>query len=430
MTNPYDVFVERGFIYQCTDESGLRELFDREMVTAYIGFDATALSFHVGNLVPILALRWLQKTSHRPVAVVGGGTTMIGDPSGKTEARMLLSREDIRNNMEGLKVQLSRFMEFGEDKALMVDNGDWLLELNYIDFLRDIGKHFSVNRMLTAESYKIRLETGLTFIEFNYQILQAYDFLVLFQRINNQLQMGGQDQWGNIVAGTDLIRRVSGGQAYGLTFPLLQDPKTGAKFGKTHKGAVWLDKDMTSPFDFYQFWRNTDDEVLERYLALFTFLPMEEVKALAALEDNMVNRAKEILAYEVTALTHGHEEARQAMLYALQAFGPTDPEGRVETSSKAPCQGEQSGDREMADLPTSQISAGRLKQGIPAPDLFVLTGLTKSKGEARKLIRGGGAYINEERVDTEDRIFHIDDLVDNALILRAGKKRYHRLEVE
>lgn len=423
MKNPYDVLQERGFVYQCTDEDALRQIFEQERVTAYIGFDATADSLHVGSLVPIMSLAWLQRTGHRPIGLVGGGTTMVGDPSGKTEARQMLSPADIRRNMEGLKTQLSRYIRFGGDDAMMIDNGDWLLPLNYIEFLRDIGKYFSVNRMLAAESYKMRLETGLTFIEFNYMLLQAYDFLVLYQQHKNKLQMGGQDQWGNIVAGIDLIRRVEGEQAYGLTFPLLMDPRTGEKFGKTHSGAVWLDADKTSPYDFFQFWRNTDDGMVEKCLGLFTFLPIEEVRRLGSLEGSAINRAKEILAYEVTALNHGHEEAAKAYLASIKAFGSADPDGRVETSSKV---------AEVSleitqDLPTTVLPASDLESGMNVADVFVAAGLAKSKGEARRLVRQGGAYVNDVRIDDEDHTFNPSDLKDDSLILRAGKKRYHRI---
>jgi tyrosyl-tRNA synthetase len=424
MENPYDVLQERGFVYQCTDEDALRQLFSQERVTAYIGFDATADSLHVGSLVPIMALAWLQKTGHRPVGLVGGGTTMVGDPSGKTEARQLLSVEDIRRNMEGLKTQLSRYITFGGDDAVMIDNGEWLLALNYIEFLRDIGKHFSVNRMLAAESYKMRLETGLTFIEFNYMLLQAYDFLILYQRLNNKLQMGGQDQWGNIVAGIDLIRRVEGDQAYGLTFPLLMDPRTGEKFGKTHSGAVWLDANKTSPYDFFQFWRNTDDALVEKCLGLFTFLPIDEVRRLGGLEGNAINRAKEILAYEVTALNHGHDEAAKAFLASAKAFGAADPDGQVQTSSQAA----KINLEKTQELPTTVLPLADIQEGMNVADLFVAAGLAKSKGEARRLVRQGGAYVNDERLDNEDRIFQPDDLKDGSLILRAGKKRYHRVQ--
>ena len=308
----------------------------------------------------------------------------------------------------------------------MIDNGDWLLDLNYIEFLRDIGRHFSVNRMLAAESYKMRLETGLTFIEFNYMLLQAYDFLVLSRDQGCRLQMGGQDQWGNIVAGIDLIRRMDGQQAFGLTFPLLEDPKTGAKFGKTHAGAVWLDGEQTSPYDFFQFWRNTDDAAVGRFLGLFTFLPMDEVRALGELEGSLINRAKEILAYEVTAVNHGHEEAAKAYLASIEAFGPADPEGRVKTSSRL---ASLAGDR-THDLPTTALPPDRFKEGLSAPDLFVLAGLAKSKGEARRLIRQGGASVNGRRLESEDLVFTEADLTDGALVLKAGKKRYHRLVIE
>ena len=426
MQNPYQILKDRGFIYQCTDDHALPELFDRERVTAYVGFDATAESLHVGSLVPIMALAWLQRTGHRPIAIVGGGTTMVGDPSGKTEARQLLTREKIRDNMKGLQAQLSRYISFEDGKALMIDNGDWLLELNYIDFLRDIGRHFSVNRMLAAESYKQRLEKGLTFIEFNYMLLQAYDYLVLFQQHGNKLQMGGQDQWGNIVAGIDLIRRMGGEQTYGLTFPLLMDPKTGEKFGKTHGGAVWLDKEKTSPYDFYQFWRNVDDGEVGKYLGLFTMLPMDEARSLGGLTDDLVNRAKEILAYEVTALCHGHEAAAAAYLASIGAFGAADPDGKVQTSSRVAGLGTD----KTRDLPTSYISEEQLDAGMTAPDLLMTAGLAGSKGEARRLIRGGGAYLNDERIEEEDRVYARHDLKDGAFVLRAGKKRYHRLELK
>lgn len=432
MANPYDIFVDRGFLYQCTEEEGLRDLFERERVTAYIGFDATAKSFHVGNLIPIMSLKWLQKTGHRPIPLMGGGTTMIGDPSGKTEARQLLPREDIKRNMEGLKGQMARYIDFGSDQAQMVDNGDWLLGLNYIEFLRDIGRHFSVNRMLSFESYKARFDTGLTFIEFNYQILQAYDFLVLYQKQGNKLQMGGQDQWGNIVAGIDLIRRVTGGQAFGMTFALLQDAKTGVKFGKTHAGAIWLDAEMTSPYDFFQFWRNTDDQMVKTCLGLFTMLPMDEVRRLSALEGSLINRAKEILAFEVTALCHGPEEASKALAASFRDFSPADPDGKIETSSDAA-----GVDRETVvvkpeavEVPFTEITLEILAEKPHAADLFQLAGLTKSKGEARNLIRGGGAYANDQRIDSEDQVFSEKDFLDGMLTLRAGKKRYHRLKLE
>lgn len=425
MENLYNILTERGFVYQCTNEDALRELLDRESLKIYIGFDPTAESLQAGNLIPIMSLAWAQRAGHVPIAIVGGGTAMIGDPSGKTEMRQMLTLKQIRQNQEGLKNQLSRYITFEEDRALMINNADWLLDLKYVDFLRDIGRYFSINRMLAAESYRSRLETGLSFIEFNYMLLQAYDFLHLYQKYHCQLQMGGQDQWGNIVAGIDLIRRLKGKTAYGLTFPLLMN-SANEKFGKTAAGTVWLDGDKTSPYEFYQFWRNCTDDECGRLLGLFTFLPMEEVKTLAALDGTLINRAKEILAYEATAITHGPELARTAYLTSINTFGQADPSGRVETSSGII---EIEADVSV-DIPQTGIPANELEAGRTAAGLFLLAGLAKSKGEARRLIRGGGAYINNQRVASEDRVITSTDLEDKALILRAGKKRYHRLFVQ
>lgn len=425
MENLYNILTERGFVYQCTDEDALRELLDRESIKIYIGFDPTAESLQAGNLIPIMSLAWAQRAGHVPIAIVGGGTAMVGDPSGKTEMRQMLTLEQIRHNQEGLKKQLSRYITFEEDRALMINNADWLLDLKYVDFLRDIGRYFSINRMLAAESYRSRLETGLSFIEFNYMLLQAYDFLHLYQKYHCQLQMGGQDQWGNIVAGIDLIRRLNGKTAYGLTFPLLMN-SANEKFGKTAAGTVWLDGDKTSPYEFYQFWRNCTDDEVGKLLGLFTFLPMEEVKTLAALDGTLINRAKEILAYEATAITHGPELARTAYLTSINTFGQADPSGRVETSS-----GIKKIEADVSvDIPQTGIPASELEAGRTAASLFLLAGLAGSKGEARRLIRGGGAYINDQRVASEDQVITSTDLEDKALILRAGKKRYHRLFVQ
>jgi tyrosyl-tRNA synthetase len=425
MENLYNILTERGFVYQCTDEDALRELLDRESIKIYIGFDPTAESLQAGNLIPIMSLAWAQRAGHVPIAIVGGGTAMVGDPSGKTEMRQMLTLEQIRHNQEGLKKQLSRYITFEEDRALMINNADWLLDLKYVDFLRDIGRYFSINRMLAVESYRSRLETGLSFIEFNYMLLQAYDFLHLYQKYHCQLQMGGQDQWGNIVAGIDLIRRLNGKTAYGLTFPLLMN-SANEKFGKTAAGTVWLDGDKTSPYEFYQFWRNCTDDEVGKLLGLFTFLPMEEVKTLAALDGTLINRAKEILAYEATAITHGPELARTAYLTSINTFGQADPSGRVETSS-----GIKKIEADVSvDIPQTGIPADELEAGRTAASLFLLAGLAGSKGEARRLIRGGGAYINDQRVASEDQVITSTDLKDKALILRAGKKRYHRLFVQ
>jgi tyrosyl-tRNA synthetase len=422
--NQYDILKERGFIFQATDENGLRRLFDDRRVTAYIGFDPTADSLHAGSLVPIMALAHLQKNGHRPIALLGEGTGLVGDPSGKTETRKLLSVEDVRKNAEALKRQFSRYISFSKDKALIINNADWLVELKYVEFLRDVGKHFSVNRMLTAESVKQRLETGLTFIEFNYMVLQAYDFFVLNRDYDCDVQMGGQDQWGNIVAGIDLIRRMSGKEAYGLTFPLIMN-SSGEKFGKSVKGAVWLDAEKTSPYDYYQFFRNTMDADVGRYLGYFTFLPMKEVQALSRLKPPLLNRAKEILAYEATRITHGKENALNAYLASIEKFGEADPGKAVQTSSSIL---ESSGGESA--VPSVAVSRGRIPEGFSVIDAFVEAGLVKSRGDARRLIQQGGAYIEEQRISEETRAIRVEDFTEGMLDLRAGKKRHMRLVLE
>ena len=422
--NPYDLLKERGFIFQNTDEKATRALFDRKKVTAYIGFDPSANSLHAGSLVPIMALAHLQRCGHRPIALVGGGTGLVGDPSGKTETRMLLGIEEIKRNAEALKEQLGRYISFEEDRALLVNNADWLVPLNYIEFLRDIGKHFSVNRMLTAESVKLRLEKGLTFIEFNYMVLQAYDFYVLNRDFDCDLQMGGQDQWGNIVAGIDLTRRISQKEVYGITFPLITD-SNGEKSGKSVKGAVWLDSEKTSPYEYYQFFRNTMDSDVERYLSLFTFLPMEEVRKLSGLNAPLLNRAKEILAFEATRITHNEDEAKSAYLTSIEKFGESDPKREVGTSSsvlKAATAG--------SDHPSVTVDAAVIEAGFCVVDALVTAGLCKSKGEARRLIRQGGAYIEGRRVENEDELIVREDFKEGGLDLRAGKKRHMRLDLK
>jgi len=429
MPNAYDVLKERGFLYQSTDDEGLHALLEQP-ITCYVGFDPTAESLHVGSLVPIMALLHMQRHGHRPIAILGGGTALVGDPSGKTEMRQLLTRDDVRRNAVGIRGQLGRYLDFGEGdssegRALLLDNADWLEGLSYITFLRDIGRHFSVNRMLSAESYRMRLESGLSFLEFNYMLLQAYDFLVLMREYDCLVQMGGQDQWGNIVAGIDLVRRELGKQAYGFTFPLLMNP-SGEKFGKTAKGtSVWLSAERTSPFEFYQFWRNVDDADVGRLMGLFTLLPMDEVRRLAGPDANL-NRAKEILAYEATKLCHGAAAAAEAFRTAVATFGPADPDERVATNSDIPSV------RGALDeaLPTTALPAAALREGVRLVELFVQTGLAVSNGEAKKLVKGGGAYLNEERIDDANRVVTLDDLRDGAATLRAGKKRYHRIVVE
>jgi tyrosyl-tRNA synthetase len=404
--NVYDVLAERGFVEQVSDEANVREMLDGS-VTCYIGFDPTSDSFHAGSLVPIMALAHMQRHGHRVLAVVGGGTAMIGDPSGKTELRQLVSKEEIDANAEGLKRQLAHFLDFSGGAALMVNNADWLRPLNYIEFLRDIGRHFSVNKMLAAESYRMRLDTGLNFIEFNYMLLQAYDFLELYRRYGCTLQMGGNDQWGNILAGADLIRRVERGEAEALTFPLLTT-STGAKMGKTEKGAVWLDAKRTSPYEYYQYWINADDRDVGRFLALFTFLPMDEVRRLSALAGEHLREAKEVLAFEATKLNHGEEEARKAR-----------------EASRALFSGE--GGADGGSVPTVEIERGRLEEGIPAFALFADAGLAGTRGEARRLIAQGGGYVNGRRLNAADEMVTAGDLKDGALMLRAGKKKYARV---
>lgn len=405
MKNVYDVLVERGFIEQVSDEAGVRAAVEKP-ITCYIGFDPSASSYHVGNLVPIMALAHMQRHGHRPITIVGGGTGMIGDPSGKTEMRQMLTREQIEANVQGQKAQLARYLDFDSGKALMLNNADWLTKLNYIEFLRDIGRHFSVNRMLAAEAYRVRLETGLSFIEFNYMLLQAYDFLHLYREYGCVLQMGGSDQWGNILAGVDLTRRVEGATVYASVFPLITT-SSGAKMGKTEAGAVWLDRELVSPYKYYQFWINTEDPDVERFLALFTFLPMDRVKELGRLQGADLREAKEVLAYEATKITHGEEEARKAKEASRRLFaeGGTAREG----------------------VPTTALDAEDLAAGIPVTELFRRVGLCGSRGAARRLIEQGGAYVNDERVASIDVLVTDKDLMEGAILLRAGKKHHHRV---
>lgn len=417
--NAYELLKNRGFLYQTTDDDALADMLGKEKVTCYIGFDATADSLHIGSLVPIMALVHMQSCGHQPIALLGGGTTMVGDPSGKTEMRKMLTLDQIKAFGEGIKAQFARYIDFSDQKALMLNNAEWLMPLNYIEFLRDVGVHFSINRMLTAESVKQRLETGLSFIEFNYMLLQSYDFYVLARDYNCVLQMGGQDQWGNIVSGLDLTRRKLNKQVYGMTFPLITTA-SGEKFGKSAGNAIWLDKDKTSPYDFYQYFRNADDRDVTKYLGLFTLLPMDEVKRLP--EQN-VNRAKEILAYEVTKQAHGKEEAMKAFTASAQQFGQSDPDGLVETSSEL---GSLKPDVE-ANLPTMELPASLLTDGLWIVKLFADSGLCASNGEARRLIKQGGASINDEKITDDSLNLTSEHLVDGAVILKAGKKRYKRV---
>lgn len=420
--NVFDVLNERGFVAQTTDPENIRNILDSP-VTCYIGFDPTADSLHVGHLLAIMALAHMQRLGHRPIVLVGGGTGLVGDPSGKTEMRQMLSLDEIQANAMALKSQLSHFLDFSDGWARLLNNADWLLDLRYIEFLRDIGKHFSVNRMLTAESYRLRLETGLNFVEFNYMLLQAYDFLYLIENYNCTLQMGGNDQWGNIVAGIELIRRKSAKNAYGITFPLLTTA-SGAKMGKTAAGAVWLSPARTSPFDFYQYWVNSEDQDVAKFLKLYTFLPLEEITAIEGLQGQDLNVCKTILAYEVTALTHGTDEAVGVYEAASRIFGERKLPQDLLPSSTIP----RSLRKFQQAVPTSTIPASRLAQGIPAFELFAETGLCASKSAARRLIQQGGAYINDTRINQFDELIGTKHLEQDGILLKAGKKKVHRIK--
>jgi len=409
MENVFDVLRARGFVQQVTHPDVLRQRLGSEPLTFYIGYDPTARSLHIGSLLTIMAITHLQRADHRPLVIVGGGTAMIGDPSGRTEMRQMLSQDTIAQNVQALRTQLQRYVALeGDNGAVIVNNADWLAELKYIDFLRDIGRHFSVNRMLTFEAYKQRLETGLSFLEFNYQLLQAYDFLVLFQRYGCVLQIGGDDQWGNLVAGVDLIRRVADGDAFAMTFPLLTTA-SGQKMGKTAAGAIWLDAELTSPYEFYQFWINVDDRDVQRFLKYYTFLPLEEITHLSAVQGAELRQAKEVLAFEATKLTHGEDEAHQARDAAHALFEGTG---------------------ELAGVPETAIPQVRLAAGVPVVDLLVETGLATSKSAARRLIQQGGASLNDSRLAHLEAVVTSADLHDGALLLRAGKKHYHRVVVQ
>lgn len=402
----YDELTARGLIAQVTNEEKVREMLEKEKVKFYIGFDPTADSLHVGHFVQIMVMAHLQRAGHVPIALFGGGTGMIGDPSGKSDMRKMMTRETIEHNVECFRKQMSRLVDFGEGKAIMVNNADWLLNLNYIDFLREIGVHFSVNRMLAAECYKQRLERGLSFFELNYMLMQSYDFLVLNRKYDCKLEMGGDDQWSNIIGGVELIRRADGKEAYGMTFKLLLK-SDGKKMGKTENGAVWLDPDKTSPYEFYQYWRNVDDADVINCMKMLTFIPVEEIAEYAKLEGSAINRAKEKLAYEVTKLIHGQEESDKAQAAAKAIFvsgGASD------------------------HMPTTALSAEDFTDGeIGLLDAMVKAGLAKSKGEARRLVEQGGVAVNDEKVTDTFKKLTEDDFKNGEAIIRKGKKVFHKL---
>ncbi|MDY0133054.1 MAG: tyrosine--tRNA ligase [Desulforegulaceae bacterium] len=419
-----DEFKKRGFVDTFTNEEGLYQYLSSPQ-SCYIGFDPTASSLHVGSLVPIMSLAHMQRAGHRPIALVGGGTGMIGDPSGKTEMRNMLTVEAVEFNKNGIKNQLSKFIDFGDDKAKMVDNADWLLDLKYIDFLRDVGRFFSINRMIKMESYKSRFEseTGLSFIEFNYTIMQAYDFKVLSEVEECFLQMGGSDQWGNIIAGVDLVRRTRQKEAFGLTFPLITN-SSGTKMGKTEKGTVWLDAEKTSPYDYYQFWINTEDNDVSKFLSLFTFLPVEEIEEVSKLEGSDLNSAKSILAFEATKLAHGEDNAVKAYEASTALFGAREIPENLLPSSKV---FRKSVAAKGESVPSSVFEKARFGKGFGVLDLFKEAGLCKSTSEARRLVQQGGCYINENRVESSDYFVTEADFEADELVLRAGKKRYHKI---
>lgn len=402
-TSIFDVLKERGYIAQCTNEDEVRKMLANEKVTFYIGFDPTADSLHVGHFLGLMVMAHMQKAGHRPICLVGGGTGTVGDPSGRTDMRKMLTDEDIEYNCNRFKEQMARFIDFSDDKALIVNNGDWLRKLNYIELLRDVGPHFTVNRMLTAECYKNRMEKGLTFLEFNYMIMQSYDFLELHRRYNLKLEMGGDDQWSNIIGGVELTRRKTGDAVYGLTFTLLTK-SDGKKMGKTAGGALWLDKEKTPVYDFYQYWRNVDDADVEKCLALLTFLPMEEVHRLGSLQDAAINEAKKVLAYEVTKLVHGQEEADKAQAAAEAVFG---------------------GSGSNENMPTIQLTAEN--EGQKLLDILVGAQVFESKGEGRRLIKQNGLSLNDAKLADPDYVLTDGDFTDGEAIVRKGKKKFYRL---
>jgi len=406
--NLIDEMKWRGFFEQCTDEEGLRKLLASERVTAYAGFDPTADSLHVGSLLPIMGLVHIQRHGHRPIGIVGGGTAMVGDPSGKTELRQMLTLDQIEINLEGIRTQLSHFIEFGDDAGLLLNNADWLKDYGYIEFLRDVGRHFSVNQMLARDSVKSRMEKGLSFIEFNYMILQAYDFMVLNRDHGCRLQVGGNDQWGNICSGIDLCRRFNQSEVYGLTFPLLSTA-TGAKMGKTADGAVWLDADRTPPYDFYQYWVNVDDRDVSRFLRLYTLLDRAHIEELEKLEGAQIREAKKVLAHEVTAQVHGPQEALKAEKAAAALFAGAGDASTVPSS-----------ERPAADF------AG---DGLSLLDALVDSGLLKSKGEARRMIRQNAVRVEGEQVSDEMFMLTEELARDGKIALQVGKKRHHHINL-
>ena len=403
MENVFDVLVGRGYLNQFTHEEEMREILGKEKVTFYIGFDPTADSLHVGHFIAMMFMSHMQKHGHRPIALLGGGTAMIGDPSGRTDMRTMMSKETIAHNVAAIKKQMEKFIDFSDGKAILENNADWLLGLNYIDFIRDIGAHFSVNRMLAAECFKSRMEVGLSFLEFNYMLMQGYDFLVLNQKHGCTMQLGGDDQWSNMIAGVELIRKKEQKQAFAMTCTLLTNSE-GKKMGKTAKGALWLDPEKTSPYEFYQYWRNVDDADVEKCLSLLTFIPMDEVKRLSALEGAEINEAKKILAFEITKMIHGEEEALKAKTAAEALFG---------------------GGQDMSSVPSVEIEEAVL--GIGLIDFLVEKGILKTKSEGRRLVQQNGLNIGDSKVTDFTMPITKDLFANGEFLVKIGKKKYHKV---
>ena len=406
MSNVLDTLLERGYINQFTHEEETKELLEKEKITFYIGFDPTADSLHVGHFITMMFMAHMQRAGHRPIALIGGGTAMVGDPSGKTDMRKMLTKEEIENNVASIKKQMEKFIDFSDDKAILANNADWLLKLNYVDFLREVGVHFSVNRMLTAECFKQRLEKGLSFLEFNYMLMQGYDFYVLNQKYNCKMELGGDDQWSNMIAGVELVRRKAQGQAMAMTCTLLTNSQ-GQKMGKTVGGALWLDPKKTSPYDFYQYWRNVDDADVEKCLRLLTFVPMDEIKKLAALEGAAINEAKKVLAFEVTKLIHGEEEAKKAQSAAESLFGAGG---------------------NMDNVPTVKIENEQV--GSLLLDILVAGKIIPSKAEGKRLVQQGGLSLNGEKVTDIKRTLNKEDFEDGVALIKRGKKNFNKIIIE
>lgn len=407
MRNVFDVLEERGYIDQVTFEDELKELLATESVTFYIGFDATADSLTLGHYIQLMVMMHMQKAGHRPIALLGGGTTMIGDPSGKSDMRRVMTKEFIDHNAEMFKLQFEKFLDFSDDKAILANNADWLLDLNFLDFMREIGVHFSVNRMLTFDCYKNRMEQGLTFFEFGYMLMQSYDYLELYRRYNCKIQMGGSDQWSNILGGYELVRKLEGDKVYAMTFKLLSTA-SGIKMGKTESGTIWLDPEKTPPYELYQYMRNTDDRDVEKFLSLLTFIPMDEVKRLASLEGAEINKAKEVLAFDLTKAIHGEEEAIKAQNAAKALF---------------------SGGLDAGSIPSSSMEKDVFEKGIGVIDLLRETGLIKTNSEGRRLIEQGGISIDDVKVESLDRTVTLADFKDDKILIRKGKKVYHQVKI-